>query len=208
MEGISRNFWCNPHLEPPPFKFEYSHRWRTPNLSRQPVWVFDDCMVKTFFLISSWNFSCSSVSVAFCPVPSCWTHSRELMSVLYWGAQNHMSDMVSEVLQRGTGWLPSTCCCPLLQGHFANSCSICSSGSSGACCFLCPGPVQVHDTTTFAYRTLSYPLLNFIRFLWALVCAWTTLPQLGIIRKLAECALLPTDQVVHKDVKCSDMNVQ
>lgn len=33
-------------------------------------------------------------------------------------------------------------------------------------------------------------------------------PQLGIIHKLAECALLPTDQVVHEDMKCSDMNVQ
>lgn len=35
------------------------------------------------------------------------------------------------------------------------------------------------------------------------------LPQLGIIHKLAECAVLPIVQVVNKDIKCSsDMNVQ
>lgn len=34
-------------------------------------------------------------------------------------------------------------------------------------------------------------------------------PQFGIIHRLAECALSPIVQAVHKDIKCSlDMNVQ
>lgn len=132
-------------------------------------------MVKTFLIISNCNFSC--VPVAFFPVPACWTHSRKLLSCTR-GALNHLSGVDSDILQRGTAWLPPPAGCSLaccLSGYFANSCSVCSSGPPGAPAALprlCT--VQAHDTSAPTCRTLCYPWLNFLRVLWSQGCAWTT----------------------------------
>lgn len=146
LEGISRSVWSNSHLEPGPFKFDYSQRWRTHNLSRQPALVFDGPRVKTFLLIPDGNFSRPSVCllppvlsqlaelIPESPCPSCTGEPQTTHQM--WCQKQH-GKARGDLIHAGYGLLLS---CPLLQGCFAHSRSVCSSGSSGVCCFLSLAP--------------------------------------------------------------------
>lgn len=211
MEGISRNFWSKPHLEPGPFKFEYSQRGRTRIFSRQPFLIFDNPIVKTFLLISSWNFSCSNM----CLLPPVLSHLAELTPesrcLSCTGELKPICHIWSQKYCRGKGWLPSlpaeyslANCCPFRRDTLLTLVRLVYQDPQVLAAFSasaldCTGPWHLQAHTGFLLSSIE---LHKVPVSPGLCMDHS--PQLGIIHKIAECSLL---LIFHKDIECSsDMN--